>query len=219
MSQDAIKACWHFSGDLTEIHFVLFGSDTLNVWLAEADKQLRPVADTTDSSASSNAGSASEVAPMDDIPAAKDAEDDSSPMKDASDAKATEHKSSPMQAMSSPANDPSPMQGTTALQQSSRQAATRATDSTEGQGTKRQGVERQGAERQGASVQILTGVKDGKSSEAPQEALAAPEVLEAAPPANDTNMPGHDASQNTLPKGNSNTSDAAVGNVKAAPSS
>ena len=210
MLQEAIRACWNCSGDLTEVHFVLFGSDTLNVWLAEADKRLKPVADTRDSSASSNAGSASEVAPMDDTPAAKDAQDDSSPMRDASNTTDTQHKSSPMQATVSPATDePSPVQGTTALQQSSGQAATGAPNSAERQGTK----------RQGGSVQTLTGVKSGEDSKAPQEALAAPEVLEAAAPANDINMPGHGGLQNSFQKGMGNVPDADFGNVEAAPGS
>ena len=37
----------------------------------------------------------------------------------------------------------------------------------------------------------MTGVKEGKASEPAQEALAAPEVLEAIKPATDADLPGH----------------------------
>lgn len=46
MLQDALSACYECSGDLKEVHFVLFGSDTYDVWLAEANKHLKPVTDT-----------------------------------------------------------------------------------------------------------------------------------------------------------------------------
>ena len=44
-------------------------------------------------------------------------------------------------------------------------------------------------------LQSKAGVKEGKASEPAQEALAAPEVLEAAEPATDTDLPGHSPEQ------------------------
>lgn len=69
--QAALQACYENSGDLKEVHFVLFGSDTYDVWLAAADKHFKPVvADdnmaqqaNADASASSPASSV-EASPM-----------------------------------------------------------------------------------------------------------------------------------------------------------
>ena len=41
------------------------------------------------------------------------------------------------------------------------------------------------------SGEVVTGVKEGKASESAQEALAAPELLEASKPATDADLPGH----------------------------
>ncbi len=66
-----MQACYENSGDLEEVHFVLFGSDTYDVWLAVADKHLKPVTvndnyaqqANADASASSPANS-DEASPM-----------------------------------------------------------------------------------------------------------------------------------------------------------
>lgn len=206
--QEAIRACWQYSGDLKEVHFVLFGSDTLDVWLAKADKLLKPVADTTEESTSSHASPAGdEASPMDDTPDAKADKDEPSPMQGTAGASATEDESSPMQTATHkpPARDePSAVQGTAASQQA---LEPRATDSTPAQST--------GSVEQGQSVQTLTGVKEGEASEASQEALGAPEVLEAAPPANDADMPGHSGSQDASQKGKDSAAGADVGKFEA----
>ena len=44
--QVAIQACWQGCGALEEVHFVLFGSDTYDIWRAEAQKRLKPVEDS-----------------------------------------------------------------------------------------------------------------------------------------------------------------------------
>ena len=71
--QDALQACFHNSGDLKEVHFVLFGSDTYDVWLAEANKHLKPVADSADSTQVGNNDAASLGTAVD---------DEASPMQD-----------------------------------------------------------------------------------------------------------------------------------------
>lgn len=75
--QDAVTACFHNSGDLKEVHFVLYGSDTYDVWLAEANKHLKPVADSADSTQVENSDAASlgtagdvEASPMQDTDSA-----------------------------------------------------------------------------------------------------------------------------------------------------
>ena len=203
--QEAIKACYQNSGDLKEVHFVLFGSDTLDVWLAQANKNLKPIADTTEESTSSHASpTKDESSPMDDTDA-KAGKDDSSPMEGAAEATAD---TSPMQ--TTPQNilasggEPSTRGRLTAPQASQPKAT---------EGTAKQGNE--GAEQQGESVQTLTGVKEGEASEAPLEAMGAPEVLEAAPPANDADLPGHSGSHDASKKGKDSTVGADVEKVQA----
>lgn len=43
--QTALRACFEHSHDLEEVHFVLFGSDTYNMWKAQADKFLKPLSE------------------------------------------------------------------------------------------------------------------------------------------------------------------------------
>lgn len=43
--QTALKACYHFSHDVKEVHFVLFGSDTYNIWISEAEKHFKTAQD------------------------------------------------------------------------------------------------------------------------------------------------------------------------------
>ncbi len=49
-------------------------------------------------------------------------------------------------------------------------------------------------------LQPKAGVKEGKASEPAQEALAVPEVLEAAEPATDADLPGHSPEQGSQTK-------------------
>jgi len=53
--QAALQACYENSGDLKEVHFVLFGSDTYDVWLAAASKHLNPVTADDDNAQQANA--------------------------------------------------------------------------------------------------------------------------------------------------------------------
>ena len=210
MLQEAIKACYQNSGDLKEVHFVLFGSDTLDVWLAQANKSLKPIADTTEKSTSSHASpTKDESSPMDDTPDTKAGKDDSSLMKGASEAPAAENDTSPMQTtlpdIQVSRGEPSTSGG---LATSERALEPKPTGGRATQGN-------EGAEQQGESVQTLTGVKEGEASEAPLEAMGAPEVLEAAPPANDADLPGHCRSQNASQKESDSAMGADVGKVKA----
>lgn len=150
---DAVKACWEAAGDLKEIHFVLFGSDTYDVWLAEAKKRLTPVADS--SSENAKACDASRSSP---------AQDEASPMEDTA---------SPGRKKSS----------------SGQQESFQGPESTE----------------HASSVQTLTGVKKGTAGEAAEEALAAPEVLEAAEPAKETDLPGHSRDKDSEARSNKNS--------------
>ena len=58
-----------------------------------------------------------------------------------------------------------------------------------------------------SSVQTLTGVKEGTAGEAAEEALAAPEVLEAAEPAKETDLPGHSRDKDSEARSNKNSAD------------
>lgn len=207
MLQEAIKACYQFSGELKEVHFVLFGSDTLDVWLAQANKHLKPIAGTTEESTPSHASPAEdESSPMDDTPNAEAGKDNSSPMEHVSQPPPAKDTTSTMpttlQDLLVTGGQPSTLGGLVASQPAS---TSKAIDErvTQGDG----GVE------QGESVQTLTGVKSGDASEAPLEALGAPEVLEAAPPANDAG-PGHSGSQDALQKGQQSAVGADMGEAK-----
>ena len=207
--QEAIKACYQNSGDLKEVHFVLFGSDTLDVWLAQANKSLQPIANTTEESSTSRASPVKdESSPMDDTPDAKAGKDNSSPMEGAAEAPGAESDTSPMQSTLQDilvsGGEPSTLGGLAAPDQASEPKAS-AGRATQGNG---------GAE-QGESVQTLTGVKGGEASEAPLEAMGAPEVLEAAPPASSADLPEHSGSQHASQKGKDSAVDADVGKVKA----
>lgn len=151
----ALQTCYENSGDLKEVHFVLFGSDTYDVWLAAADKHLKPVTvhDNNDQQANADASASS--------PAGSD---EASPMH------GTTSRDTPLaiNAAGSPQHSSALKDG------SAREVA--ATDE---------------SSRQETSIQTLTGVKEGKSSEPAQQALAVPEVLEAAEPATDADLPGH----------------------------
>ena len=176
--QEAIKACWFHSGDLEEVHFVLFGSDTLNVWLAGADKHLTPVSSSA-STATSNAASPprDEALPMDDSQGAAAAKDDSTPME------ATQDDSGSAPATATQAKDvPTALQGTDAPDSSSGGAGADGSAAASGNS----------ADQPGNSVHAL---KEVGASQAPAEALAAPEILEAAPPANNPAFSGHSTSQ------------------------
>ena len=182
--QEAIKACWLNAGDLKEVHFVLFGSDTHDVWLAQANKHLKPVADTEKSSHASPAKD--EASPMDAAPTEEAGKHDSPAAEGSAEALVTKHDSSPSPSTSdSPPekDEPSAMIGTGESQHAS-ETGEAASKTAQGQEDA----------TQGQSVQTLTGVKEGEASEASQEALGAPEVLEAAPPANYANLSGHSAS-------------------------
>lgn len=150
----ALQACYENCGDLKEVHFVLFGSDTYDVWLAAADKHFKPVV-ADDNAQQANADASA----------------------------------------SSPASDEaSPMQGTTS------QDASPATGSPQHSSASKDGSAREVAatdelSKEETSVQTLTGVKEGKASEPAQEALDVPEVLEAAEPATDADLPGHSPEQ------------------------
>lgn len=152
---DALKACWDNSGDLKEVHFVLFGSDTYDVWLAEADKHLKPVVDSADSTQVGNNNAATLGTATDD--------------------------------------EASPMQGTTSADQSHAAAAAQSPqlspDSRDESAREEASMDE--SRKEDTAVQTLTGVKEGKDSEPAQEALAAPEVLEAIKPATDADLPGH----------------------------
>ena len=50
-----MQSCFENSGDLKEVHFVLFGSDTYDVWLAAAEKHLKPVTANDDNAQQANA--------------------------------------------------------------------------------------------------------------------------------------------------------------------
>ncbi|KAL3144436.1 hypothetical protein ABBQ32_004181 [Trebouxia sp. C0010 RCD-2024] len=182
--QEAIKACWQHSGNLKEVHFVLFGSDTLNVWLAQADKLLQPVVDTTEKSSVASPLK-DDATPMDTALDAQAGKDDLPAMAGTAAAMKRDSGSGPSTSDSSPAKDePSAMTDTAApLQASKTEAIANKTA---------QGKE---VVTQGQSVHTLTGVKEGAASEASQEALGAPEVLEAAPPANYADPLVHSASQ------------------------
>ena len=212
MLQEAIKACYQHSGDLKEVHFVLFGSDTLDVWLAQANKSLKPIADTTEKSTSSRASpTKDESSPMDDTPEAKPAQDGSSPMEGASEAPAAETDTSPMQTTLQDI----PVSRGELSTSGDLATSERALEPKSTGGGATQGNE--GAEQQGESVQTLTGVKEGEASEAPLEAMGAPEVLEAAPPASDADLPGRSRSQNASQKRSDSAWGADVGKVKATP--
>lgn len=208
--QEAIKACYQHSGDLKEVHFVLFGSDTLDVWLAQANKNLKPIAEPAEESAASHASPAKDKSSsMDDTPDAKAGKDNSSPMEGVAEATRAEGDTSPMQTtlqtIVASGGEPSTFGGLAAPEQASELKVT------EGRAT--QG--HKGAEQQAEAVQTLTGVKEGGASEAPLEAMGAPEVLEAAPPANDANLPGHSGSQDASQKETDAAVGADVGKVKA----
>ena len=143
---------------------MLFGSDTYNIWLAEAQKRLKPVED------SSKAANASSLE-------GNGVEPSENP--DATCSKATE-------SASTDAMTDSP-------QQSAPQHDKTGDDST---------------------VQTLTGVKQGKAAYAAQEALAAPEVLEAAEPVKETDLPGHSTNKQTQ-AADVSSPDADVGMVDA----
>lgn len=71
-----------------------------------------------------------------------------------------------------------------------------------------------------SSVQTLTGVKEGTAGEAAGEALAAPEVLEAAKPAKETDLPGHSRDKDSEARSNKNSADGEdVGMVETTPDS
>ncbi|DBB05906.1 TPA: hypothetical protein ACH3X3_009906 [Trebouxia sp. C0006] len=154
----ALQSCFENSGDLKEVHFVLFGSDTYDVWLAAAEKHLKPVTANDDNAQQANA-----------------------------DTSASSPKSS---------DDASPMQGTTSQDAS---PATNAAGSPQHSSASKSGSAREVAtadeSKEESSVQTLTGVNEGKASEPAQEALAAPDVLEAAKPATDADLPGHSPDQ------------------------
>ena len=64
-----MQACYENSGDLKEVHFVLFGSDTYDVWLAAADKHFKPVvaddnAQQANADASASSPASDEASPM-----------------------------------------------------------------------------------------------------------------------------------------------------------
>lgn len=165
---------------------MLFGSDTLDIWLAQANKHLKRVADTTEESSHASPVR-DEASPMDAAPDAEAGKDSSAAGEGTADAVVTGSDSGPRQNAihSSHAKDePSAMEDTAASVQGSQ---TETTSSKTVQG-KADATER-------PSVQTLTGVKEGEASEAPQEALGAPEVLEAAPPANDAVLAGRSESQ------------------------
>lgn len=191
------------------MHFVLFGSDTLDVWLAQANKHLKPVASTTEESTPSHASPAKdESSPMDDTPNAEAGKDNSYPMEGVSQPPPAQSDASPMlsklQEASVTGGQPSTLGGLAASQPASD---SKATDGGVTQGS--------GGAEQGESVQTLTGVKVGDASEAPLEALGAPEVLEAAPPANDAALPGHSGSQDALHKGKEGAVSGDMGKAKA----
>ena len=209
--QEAIKACYQNSGDLKEVHFVLFGSDTLDVWLAQANKSLKSVADSTEESTSSHASSAKdESSPMDATPYATAGKDSSSAVERAAEAPAAEGGTSStkttLQDILASLGEPSTLGGLPAPEQASESKATAGRATQGNVGTE-----------QGESVQTLTGVKEGKASEAPLEAIRAPEVLEAAPPASDANLPGHSGSPDASQKGKDIAVGADMGRVKDTP--
>ncbi|KAL0040249.1 hypothetical protein WJX77_001427 [Trebouxia sp. C0004] len=182
----ALQACFENSGDLKEVHFVLFGSDTYDVWLAAADKHLKPVTvndgiaqqANTDASASSPTSS-----------------DEASPM----------HGTTSQDASLAIHAAGSPQRSSASKDGSARDVA--ATDE---------------SSKEETSVQTLTGVKEGEASEPAQEALAVPEVLEAAEPATNADLPGHSPEQGCQTKKgkdghDSAQADADVGMLSASP--
>lgn len=188
---------------------MLFGSDTLDVWLAQANQHLKPIASTTEESTPSHASPAEdESSPMDDTPNAEADKDNSSPMEGVSQPPPAKNPTSTMpttlQDILVTGGQPSTLGGLAASQPASKP---KTTDDTATQGS--------GGTGQGESVQTLTGVKVGDASEAPLEAMGAPEVLEAAPPTNDAGLPGHNGSQDALQKGKEGAVGADVGKAKA----
>lgn len=185
---------------------MLFGPDTLDVWLAQADKHLEPIPDTTEKSSRASPVK-DDATPMDTALDAQAGKDDSAAVEGTAEAFVRKGESGPRPGTSdsSPAKDePSAMTDTAKpLHASETDAIANKTA--------------QGKEdvKQGQSVQTLTGVKEGEASDASQEALGAPEVLEAAPPANYADPPGHSASQDASQRNSSAGADMGKGKVEA----
>ena len=43
--QTALQTCYNFSHDVKEVHFVLFGKQTYDTWIAQAEKYLKTAPD------------------------------------------------------------------------------------------------------------------------------------------------------------------------------
>ena len=155
MLQAALTACHEFCGDLEEVHFVLFGSDTYDVWRAQADEHLQPIL----GSAGSEETQASEPKPV---------QDGSSPMQGTM--PPVDDGASPMQVRLSPDTSP-----TNPLKQGHDNVQLKDESPL-------------GSLQNDTSIQTLTGVKVGEAGESAQEAMAAPEVLEAAAPAQQSGL-------------------------------
>ncbi|DBA72400.1 TPA: hypothetical protein ACH3X2_010433 [Trebouxia sp. C0005] len=182
----ALQACYENSGDLKEVHFVLFGSDTYDVWLAAADKHFKPVVadDNMAQQANADASASSPASSVEASPMQGTTSQDASPATNAAG---------------------SPQLSSASKHKSAREVA--ATDE---------------SSKEETSVQTLTGLKKGKASEPAQEALAAPEELEAAEPATDADLPGHSPEQASQTKKGKNDHgsaqvDADVGMDSASP--
>ena len=120
--------------------------------------------------------------------------------------------SSFMQAIPSASQNTFSAPGTAAAQQSSPEAA-RGPQQLSPEATRAASIpaQLQGSGEQKESVQTLTGVKEGAATLAPQEALAAPGVLEAAPPSKNSNMTGHIRAQSAIQEQNNSSAGADVG--------